>query len=80
MTFAIHGLAVSRGIAIGRAVVVASSRMEVVHYFIRPDQVESEIQRARTARNAVIDEPASASGGDAQGRARRAWMRCSMCI
>ena len=56
MTFAIHGLAVSRGIAIGRAVVVASSRMEVVHYFIRPDQVESEIQRARTARNAVIDE------------------------
>lgn len=56
MTFAIHGLAVSRGIAIGRAVVVASSRMEVVHYFIRPDQVEAEIQRARTARNAVIDE------------------------
>ena len=56
MTFAIHGLAVSRGIAIGRAVVVASSRMEVVHYFIRPEQVESEIARARNARNAVIDE------------------------
>lgn len=56
MTFAIHGLAVSRGIAIGRAVVVASSRMEVVHYFIRPEQVESEIQRARSARNAVIEE------------------------
>lgn len=56
MTFAIHGLAVSRGIAVGRAVVVASSRMEVVHYFIRPDQIEAEIQRARTARNAVIDE------------------------
>jgi phosphotransferase system enzyme I (PtsI) len=56
MTFAIHGLAVSRGIAIGRAVVVASSRMEVVHYFIRPDQVVAEIDRARSARNAVIDE------------------------
>ncbi|RGE40766.1 phosphoenolpyruvate--protein phosphotransferase [Comamonas testosteroni] len=56
MTFAIHGLAVSRGIAIGRAVVVASSRMEVVHYFIRPDQVETEIARARNARNAVIEE------------------------
>lgn len=56
MTFAIHGLAVSRGIAIGRAVVVASSRMEVVHYFIRPEQIESEIERARSARNAVIDE------------------------
>jgi len=56
MTFAIHGLAVSRGIAIGRAVVVASSRMEVVHYFIRPEQIGSEIERARSARNAVIDE------------------------
>ncbi|QXZ08926.1 phosphoenolpyruvate--protein phosphotransferase [Comamonas sp. Y33R10-2] len=56
MTFSIHGLAVSRGIAIGRAVVVASSRMDVVHYFIRPDQVEAEILRARVARDAVIDE------------------------
>jgi phosphotransferase system enzyme I (PtsI) len=56
MTFAIHGLAVSRGVAIGRAVVVASSRMEVVHYFIRPEQIGSEIERARSARSAVIDE------------------------
>ena len=56
MTFAIHGLAVSRGIAIGRAVVVASSRMEVVHYFIQADQVEAEISRARLARDAVVDE------------------------
>ncbi|WP_370680691.1 phosphoenolpyruvate--protein phosphotransferase [Comamonas sp. GB3 AK4-5] len=56
MTFAIHGLAVSRGIAIGRAVVVASSRMEVRHYFIQPEQVASEIDRARTARDAVVVE------------------------
>ncbi|MBP7353066.1 MAG: phosphoenolpyruvate--protein phosphotransferase [Comamonas sp.] len=56
MTFAIHGLAVSRGIAIGRAVVVASSRMEVRHYFIQPEQVESEIARTRAARNAVVTE------------------------
>ena len=56
MTFAIHGLAVSRGIAIGRAVVVASSRVEVRHYFIEASQIEAEIARARTARNAVVDE------------------------
>lgn len=56
MTFAIHGLAVSRGIAIGRAVVVASSRMEVRHYFIESAQIEAEIARARIARNAVVDE------------------------
>lgn len=56
MTFAIHGLAVSRGIAIGRAVVVASSRVEVRHYFIEAAQVDAEIARARAARDAVVDE------------------------
>ena len=56
MTFSIHGLAVSRGIAIGRAVVVAASRVEVRHYFIETSQVEAELARARQARNAVIDE------------------------
>lgn len=56
MTFAIHGLAVSRGIAIGRAVVVAASRIEVRHYFIEAAQVDAEIGRARQARNAVVDE------------------------
>lgn len=56
MTFAVHGLAVSRGIAIGRAVVLANSRVEVRHYFIEPHQVDDEIERVRTARNAVMDE------------------------
>ena len=56
MTFAIHGLAVSRGIAIGRAVVLASSRVEVRHYFIEASQVPDEVQRARVARCAVIEE------------------------
>ncbi len=56
MTFAIHGLAVARGIAIGRAVLVASSRVDVAHYFIDPARVESEIDRVRFGRNAVVDE------------------------
>ena len=56
MTFSIHGLAVARGIAIGRAVLVASSRVDVAHYFIQPDQVGAEIGRLRTARNAVVQE------------------------
>lgn len=56
VTFSIHGLAVSRGIAIGRAVLVASSRADVVHYFIDADKVDSEIQRLRVARNAVHEE------------------------
>ncbi len=56
MTISIHGLAVSRGIAIGRAVIVASSRVDVAHYFVQADQVESEIERLRHARNAVAEE------------------------
>jgi phosphotransferase system enzyme I (PtsI) len=56
MTFSIHGLAVARGIAIGRAVLVASSRVDVAHYFIDVSQVSTEIDRVRTGRNAVVDE------------------------
>ncbi|GAA4427275.1 phosphoenolpyruvate--protein phosphotransferase [Acidovorax lacteus] len=56
MTFAVHGLAVARGIAIGRAVLVASSRVDVAHYFIKPEQVEAEIDRVRRGRNAVVEE------------------------
>lgn len=56
MSINIHGLAVSRGVAIGRAVLVASSRVDVAHYFIEPEQVLREVQRVRTARNAVVEE------------------------
>ena len=56
MTFSVHGLAVSRGIAIGRAVLVASSRADVAHYFVEDADVRSEIHRVRDARNAVVEE------------------------
>ncbi|GAB1388949.1 MAG: phosphoenolpyruvate-protein phosphotransferase [Rubrivivax sp.] len=56
MSIQIFGLAVSRGVAIGRAVLVASSRVDVAHYFVAPDQVDAEIQRLRVARDAVIAE------------------------
>jgi phosphotransferase system enzyme I (PtsI) len=56
MTFSVHGLAVSRGIAIGRAVLVASSRADVAHYFIDAAKTLEEIQRLRVARDAVSEE------------------------
>ncbi|MBK7000160.1 MAG: phosphoenolpyruvate--protein phosphotransferase [Rhodoferax sp.] len=56
MTFAIQGLNVSRGVAIGRAVLVASSRVDVAHYFVNADQVPAEIERVRRGRDAVVDE------------------------
>ena len=56
MTFSIHGLAVARGIAIGRAVLVASSRVDVAHYFIEASQIDAELQRVTSARQAVMQE------------------------
>ena len=56
MTFSIHGLAVARGIAIGKAVLVASSRVDVAHYFIKPAQVDEELARITQARSAVMAE------------------------
>jgi phosphotransferase system enzyme I (PtsI) len=56
MSFQVFGLPVSRGVAIGRAVLVASSRVDVAHYFIDATRVESEIARLRAARDAVAGE------------------------
>ncbi len=56
MSLQIFGLPVSRGVAIGRAVLVASSRVDVEHYFVAAEQVVPEIARLREARNAVADE------------------------
>jgi phosphoenolpyruvate-protein phosphotransferase (PTS system enzyme I) len=56
MSLQIFGTAVSRGVAIGRAVLVASSRVDVAHYFVTADQVDSEVHRLRLARDAVAQE------------------------
>ncbi len=56
MSFQVFGLPVSRGVAIGRAVLVASSRIDVAHYFIEDIQVTEEIERLRVARDAVASE------------------------
>ncbi len=56
MSFQVFGLPVSRGVAIGRAVLVASSRVDVAHYFIDEQRVEAEIDRLRVARDAVASE------------------------
>ncbi len=56
MSFQLFGLPVSRGVAIGRAVLVASSRVDVAHYFIDDARVAGEIDRLRVARDAVAGE------------------------
>jgi phosphoenolpyruvate-protein phosphotransferase (PTS system enzyme I) len=56
MSIQVFGLPVSRGVAIGRAVLVASSRVDVAHYFVDESQVESEIARLRASRDTVAAE------------------------
>ncbi len=45
MTFALHGLAVSQGIAIGHAHLVSHATLEVSHYVVLPRHVLDEIAR-----------------------------------
>lgn len=56
MSIQVFGVAVSRGVAIGRAVLVASSRVDVAHYFIAPGDVAQEVERLRRARDEVAVE------------------------
>ena len=56
MSIQVFGTPVSRGVAIGRAVLVASSRIDVAHYFVPPERVEHEIGRLRDARDEVAAE------------------------
>ena len=45
VSFALHGIGVSGGIAIGRAQLVSHATLEVAHYTIPPAQVAGEIAR-----------------------------------
>jgi len=56
MSIQVFGMPVSRGVAIGRAVLVASSRVDVAHYFVGADRIDHEIERLRDARDAVAAE------------------------
>jgi phosphotransferase system enzyme I (PtsI) len=48
-SFTLHGIPVSRGIAIGRAHLLAPAALEVKHYLIPEEQVEAEVQRLQKA-------------------------------
>lgn len=45
MTFALHGIPVSKGIAIGKAVLISHAALEVSHYLIEPGKEELEAQK-----------------------------------
>ena len=55
MTFSLHGLAVSRGIAIGKAHVLIHEQHDVRETLIEPGQVETEVDRLCAAIEASAD-------------------------
>jgi phosphoenolpyruvate-protein phosphotransferase (PTS system enzyme I) len=56
MSIQMFGLPVSRGVTIGRAVLVAASRVDVPHFFIEADKVDQEVSRLLQARDRVAEE------------------------
>ncbi|MEO6823948.1 MAG: phosphoenolpyruvate--protein phosphotransferase [Nitrosospira sp.] len=56
MTFALHGVGVSGGIAIGHAYLASHAALEVAHHIVPKDQVSNEISRLDTAFMAVREE------------------------
>nr|WP_241030891.1 phosphoenolpyruvate--protein phosphotransferase [Paraburkholderia sp. Ac-20347] len=51
-----HGIPVSRGIAIGRAYLIAPAALDVDHYLVELSQIEAEIERFRAALKLVEQE------------------------
>lgn len=69
ISFALHGLAVSSGIAIGRAHLVSHALLEVSHYEIPENRVEDECSRLRTAADAIKAELAALKATTAASQA-----------
>lgn len=45
MTFALHGIPVSKGIAIGKAVLISRAALEVSHHLVEAGKEEAEAQK-----------------------------------
>ena len=56
MTFALHGIAVSKGIAIGKAVLISRAALEVSHYLVEAGKEEGEAQKLLDAFEQVRQE------------------------
>ncbi|MBP5985799.1 MAG: phosphoenolpyruvate--protein phosphotransferase [Azonexus sp.] len=56
MSFTLHGLGVSSGIAIGRAMLMSHATLEVSHLTLAPRMVDKEIERFDAAIKTVKDE------------------------
>ncbi len=67
VSFALHGIGVSGGIAIGRAQLVSHATLEVAHYAVTQQQVPAEIERFSAAVAEVRQELDSLHGSMTSG-------------
>jgi len=71
VSFALHGVGVSAGVAIGRAQLISHATLEVAHYAITAKQVPAEIERFQLAVSEVQHEletlHSAMTGGDVPG-------------
>ncbi|RQH04649.1 phosphoenolpyruvate--protein phosphotransferase [Paraburkholderia dinghuensis] len=63
MPFTLHGIPVSRGIAIGRAYLIAPAALDVDHYLIEHENIDAEIERFR-AGLAFVEQELDTLRGD----------------
>ena len=56
MSFALHGIPVSGGIAIGHAHLISHAKLEAAHYFVPPHQIPEEVMRFDDAIGSVRAE------------------------
>jgi phosphotransferase system enzyme I (PtsI) len=60
---ALHGLGVSRGYAVGRAIVLGAAALEVAHYRVAPEDIEAECARFTRAITIAREELVQLAAG-----------------
>ena len=58
-SFSLHGIPVSRGIAIGRAHLLKAAAREVKHYLVPEEKVEAEVRRLSDVFGAGVERMAT---------------------
>ena len=80
MSFTLHGLPVSGGIAIGQAHLISQATLEVSHLQISPRLVEKEVARFEAALHSVREEftamKTNLDNAPAQGTHPRTALQC----
>ena len=71
MTFTIHGISASKGIAIGRVYTVDRGRPEATERSLEPSQIEAEVERFDRAVDAARLELRAVKAGSPWARRRR---------